>query len=532
VSGLANKQISAHHAILIILIWVAALIRWAVGVPYPHFTDIDVVNFGLAADHFDILSHQPHPPGYIGYVLYLKLIGLVPGLESIELAKWGARIMGTACVPLAYWTCRQLTGKADARALWAAGLVTVHPILWFYGADGQSHSSEAFALLGLFGLAARWRRDPTPLRVLGLCFLGGLAGAFRPTIVVTAIPIALWLVWRQPWKLWLGGAAAGIAGIAAWWVPTILSVGSLDLYQRASDSLVGKLFLKNYSLLSSEWSWWAVRSNLLYTAFAGLLIAIPAIAWSRCNASWRRPLQLTIATGIVFYAVTFLSELGYVAGLCGLACLVPASWPEHPERQHHLRAAAAVAISIAWFIGAPPSFEVPGMARLLNPNLQSSQGVIARQSLFAELVCDPDHPHTLLITDRENNTLTRSASFACPGLVSGTQLYNFVLRRDLDVWVFMSESELLPVPSKVPVENGPPTTATLPWRFQRVLVGPGASDDLRARMRATTTCAPKILRPYEGQEITMEEYPVDCARRLKLSSHTIVVQPLEGKESP
>ena len=32
------------------------------------------MNIGLAAERFDILDHQPQPPGYIGYVLFLKLI--------------------------------------------------------------------------------------------------------------------------------------------------------------------------------------------------------------------------------------------------------------------------------------------------------------------------------------------------------------------------------------------------------------------------------------------------------------------------
>ncbi|HKE20414.1 MAG TPA: hypothetical protein VKB80_36315, partial [Kofleriaceae bacterium] len=56
-------------AALAVLAWLALLLRWSIdsgGV-----LDVDVVNFGLAAERFDILDRQPQPPGYPGYVLFL-----------------------------------------------------------------------------------------------------------------------------------------------------------------------------------------------------------------------------------------------------------------------------------------------------------------------------------------------------------------------------------------------------------------------------------------------------------------------------
>lgn len=507
------------------LVWLGGVLRWAVGVPSPYFTDIDVVNFGLAADHFDILRHQPHPPGYLGYVLYLELIALVPGLEPLEIAKWGARIMGTACIPMAYWACRQLTGKADSRALWAAALVMVQPVLWFYGADGQSHSSEALALLGLFGLAARWRSAPSLRRVATLCLLAGLAGSFRPTVVVAAVPIVLWVLWRRPLLWWIAGAAAGVVGVLAWWIPTVLSVGGLDMYRRVSNSLVGELFLRNFSFLSSEAPSAGVRSNLAATLFAALMTAGPLLAWGRGGARFARPLLITIAASLLFYAATFLSEVGYVSGLCALACLAPASWSERPTARHHLAAGLIATAFTGWFLFAPSSIHLPRIIPILNPTLRHIQAVQSQQELYAELVCSAQAPHTLLLTDGHDDTLTRSASFACPGLVSGTQLYEFVLRRDLDAWIFMSDRTLMSVPSKVPVENGPPADVTLPWKFDRVLVGPAASEQLRDRIRAEATCPPKVLVPFAGIALVMHEYPVRCVRALKLSAHTLRIEP-------
>jgi hypothetical protein len=121
--------------------------------------DIDTINFGLAALRFDVSDHQPHPPGYPGYVLYLKVIhALAPGLGPVELAKWGSRLCGVATVAAAYWACsRALRSNSGAaapgrtRPLMASLLATFHPVLWFYGADGQSHAAEALLTLLLFG---------------------------------------------------------------------------------------------------------------------------------------------------------------------------------------------------------------------------------------------------------------------------------------------------------------------------------------------------------------------------------------------
>ena len=65
----------------------------------------------------------------------------------------------------AYWACRQLLAPhepdAFGRPLAAAGVAAVHPLLWFYGADGQSHAAEALVTLLLLAVAVRVRRAPT-----------------------------------------------------------------------------------------------------------------------------------------------------------------------------------------------------------------------------------------------------------------------------------------------------------------------------------------------------------------------------------
>ena len=42
----------------------------------PSLEDIDSINFALGLHHFDLASHQPHPPGYPMFVLAAKATGV------------------------------------------------------------------------------------------------------------------------------------------------------------------------------------------------------------------------------------------------------------------------------------------------------------------------------------------------------------------------------------------------------------------------------------------------------------------------
>ena len=49
--------------------------------------DTDVVNLALAIDRYELAEHQPHPPGYLGYVLVLRALHAVTGLDPIQTTK-------------------------------------------------------------------------------------------------------------------------------------------------------------------------------------------------------------------------------------------------------------------------------------------------------------------------------------------------------------------------------------------------------------------------------------------------------------
>ncbi len=506
-----------HYAMLLLLVWLGGLLRWAIDVPL--FSDIDVVNFGLAARHFDLLQHQPHPPGYLGYVLYLKLVAVVLADDPLLIAKWGCLAMGTVSIAVAYWTCRQLTGRVDSRSLWAAALVVVHPVLWYYGGDGQSHSSEALTLLALFGLAARWRRVLSWQHLAAFAFLCGLAGGLRPTILVSLVPIALWLTWRQPPRRWALAIATGLLGIAVWWLPTVILTGGFAMYGRASDALIGPV-VQTYSLLSPDSKSWATQVNLVYAGWGALLLSMPLAAMGAARREWLVPLAASVVVSLAFYAMVFLAELGYLAGPFALSCLIPATWPARPHGLLKLRAGLVAAAFFGWFLLGPAHLPVPRIDAAINPSIAYRRSVQEMQTAYREAVCAEDEGATLLVTDYPNSTLLRATTWACPGLVAAMHHYKHALQDDLDAWVLYTPTSLLSVPTIVPWENGPPKALVLPWRFHRVVIGPHASDELRAAAAASARCSAQ-QRGAANHPVWV--YPAACVPLIAAGAHRLMI---------
>src|SRR5947209_16607492 len=61
----------------------------------------DAVQFELALSHFDLASHQPHPPGYILYVLAGRALNLIAGQPGLALSLLSV-LAAAAAVPLLY----------------------------------------------------------------------------------------------------------------------------------------------------------------------------------------------------------------------------------------------------------------------------------------------------------------------------------------------------------------------------------------------------------------------------------------------
>lgn len=195
----------------------AGLLAWLTRAPFraERLSGWDAVNFALALDRWDLALHQPHPPGYLGYVVLGRLARLVTGDANAALILVGAA--ATAAAAMVLWKLAGSVGVAAAPR--AAGTVAflLSPLVWFYSSVAEVYALEMLCALLVAAACLRVRRGESPIWPLALAFA---ACAFvKPPTALMLLPLVL----VAPAGRRLGSLSAAIAGVA-----TVLVVRSVE----------------------------------------------------------------------------------------------------------------------------------------------------------------------------------------------------------------------------------------------------------------------------------------------------------------
>ena len=191
----------------------------------------DAVQFALALERYDVVRHQPHPPGYILYVALGRLASVLLGDPAAALG--GLAIVASAvAVLLLYRLGWHLYGRGVA-TLAALGLV-VSPLFWAYGVVGLAYTAEAALATGV--AAGAWAmRQGRVGALLSSAVLLGLAGGVRQSMLLLLSPLWLGMAWRgfrRPGPL-IAGLGLVLLTTTAWLAPMLWLTG-VDRYLVAS----------------------------------------------------------------------------------------------------------------------------------------------------------------------------------------------------------------------------------------------------------------------------------------------------------
>jgi hypothetical protein len=99
----------------------------------------DAANFALGTRIFDVQHHQPHPPGYIGYVALGALLNRLTGDANASLTLLSAVSGGVAPAALFILAARWM---ARPYALLSAVQFGLSPVLWYYSEVALTYSIE------------------------------------------------------------------------------------------------------------------------------------------------------------------------------------------------------------------------------------------------------------------------------------------------------------------------------------------------------------------------------------------------------
>ena len=235
----------------------------------PSLEDYDSVNFGLALHDYDIGRSQPHPPGYPVYIaagrLFLSLVYAVrPDLDAIRadgiaLSLLSA-VMGAVAVASAWWLFSLVNGignrtssSAASRsraALWSVMVLAAAPLFWISGLRPMSDMpglaltlvAQALLLFSALHAGDGDRRRAKRAAVAGALIMGVAIGVRSQVVWLTAPMLLVALVaGRVNGVVWLitRPCAALIAGVLAWAVPMVASVGGMSQYLAALGAQAG-----------------------------------------------------------------------------------------------------------------------------------------------------------------------------------------------------------------------------------------------------------------------------------------------------
>src|SRR6185312_7595050 len=97
----------------------------------------DAVQFALALGEYDVVKHQPHPPGYILYVVLGRVVNAWLGDPTAAYVLLAVVFSGLTTF-VVYALARFVYDRATALA--AATLLAVSPLFWFYGSVGLTYA--------------------------------------------------------------------------------------------------------------------------------------------------------------------------------------------------------------------------------------------------------------------------------------------------------------------------------------------------------------------------------------------------------
>lgn len=205
-----------------------------------YLTTVNSVNYGLSFIKYDISYHQPHPPGYILYVMLGKMINIFfndPNISMILISI----IFTIFTIIITYFLAKRFFSRTIA--IISVFLLVFNPIVWYYGEIAEIYMCEAFFATLIAYLSYLVYVGEKKFIYISAIVLG-LSGGFRQDTLIFMFP--LWFVClyysKTTYKDYLKIFFVLCLSIIIWLIPILISSGSIGNYLYLTNEITTRAF--------------------------------------------------------------------------------------------------------------------------------------------------------------------------------------------------------------------------------------------------------------------------------------------------
>ncbi|MFW6056077.1 MAG: hypothetical protein ACOC9B_02040, partial [Chloroflexota bacterium] len=344
----------AHSWSLIALVLFAGFLILRLPFQAEYLISWDAANYALGTELFDLEYHQPHPPGYIGYIALGWLLNHLTGDPNTSFTMLSA-VSGAAAPAAVFLIASYFTSRKYA--VIAAVLFGLSPVVWYYSEVALGYALE-MALAAFFLWLAYHARLYLSFRHLLIATVPlVILGAVRQSGALFLFPLWFFIVWPFPRRHQMKALGVLVAGNLLWLIPLLWFAGGPVAYVRASRALAG-LAVSPTTILSLNPLGWAqnvgyVAAALVVGVNAGLLVIALAYALrtrplARLTRQDRIFFILWLAPALATYLLMHTGQLGY------MLLIIPAAFLwlglSLSSIEHHIRTAWSVSLDRGYLL--------------------------------------------------------------------------------------------------------------------------------------------------------------------------------------
>jgi hypothetical protein len=309
----------------------------------------DSVNFALALDRWDLSLHQPHPPGYLGYVWLARAFRLVAPDANTALILVG--VLATIVSGVAWFRLALRHGIRPIHA-WAGLLILLtSPLVWFYSSVAEVSALEMLCVLLVATACLNARQGKRSSIALAAAY--AVCACVKLPTAVVMMPLALTAGPGRRVRAFSIGAGAVLAtfGVMMCWDPQF---PSLFWQQFVSGTEQSRLVAGHASSLLHVLNT-NVRDTMQASVMAGaaLVATLPYAVWrSGSSGSVDRTWALFwVLPSLATVLFVHLGKPGYLAPLVPLACLYVAAGFDSMGRRGSLLLGGVALLNLLQFLG-------------------------------------------------------------------------------------------------------------------------------------------------------------------------------------